>query len=1144
MSLRVTFLGVNAEAKGHSCILIESPKAKVLLEPTQRVKDVDAVIITDIDKDEYSEWKYYADQGVPIYSVAAIKRWAENDELREHIQVISNKFSIKGLHMNWLKANVAPHEPAGGVRIPSYDVDIVPELPTYIPQAMIKAFGLPPSHIIVGIGSYKKSDHKISFEDFLLQLEKTRSGKEKGLLSITLTNFRKDLKEHKSEVLRRLKEKWDVPIFWAEKGMTLEFSRSGQVERIDSSNELEKLHLKEFLSKGVDYDIKHVKTRWKECIADLRYLANNAVPRLKAGKKWGEWTLDACYKYFAALVDALRSVYFALVPPTQPELYKIEHPNKDPKEALKTSFWQTYLKAKKYMKSNPPKDEEELKEWNRKRAKLISASEETKSLKVGYLSKAKPYLRFFLPTIHEDIASAGWDEKKLLIDVKADGLRITLWKSGGKGYVFVDPEELKHKSPLINKYVPQIVKEIEEHFPDNTALDGELYAAKGNKALHRTVINGIINTKLPPERFTPYTYAFAFDVLIYKGKDVRDNPLEERLKLLRAFKSTSHIKIEKVSNVVTPGYSGYVVSGNNKSAIDKAIRLIETSKHNLHEGVQEGIMVKTLDHPYEVPTNKGWCLKGGSYILTPDGFMSINQLKSGMQVLSSDGKFHCIKNVFKRKITDRDVIVEINNHYSPKVRLTADHEILTNRGWSKAEEVKSLYSPILNVDILENPPAKIELEMYGYKKTIIPDERFYKLIGFILAEGSLVNASNEIEKSLSHSSKWSGIRISNNEDMTWAIEIIRDILHVQPHSYTYDGKRIVEFKDPPFARWFYDTFVFKHGREHYKHKIRWKTLSIRLPLWFAKITEEQWRSFLEGYWLGDGAKERKYRIGTSSSYMAGTLYLIAKLRGWDATVNWKKTSREPSFLIYISKTPIFRSLKPSIRKIPVTSFHRESDYLYDLEIEGEESYSNGEIVFHNSKCKLWHEVDTVVLDKKLVKGQTDVWNYYLGIEIPAGYAKMMLDDTQAYKRVRCLYNGRLYKKKECQDYLDRRGARFFMEYGKSDNTKIKCDVGDVLRVSSEEVLYNVNETHSEYPYYTGYINRAMEPVPERKTSDNLVVLHRLALLEPQRIPLEVLAKWKENMPPEIKKYCEYIRSLSTSRLIQFYNALKKVQNEE
>ena len=97
MSLRVTFLGVNAEAKGHSCILIESSKAKVLLEPTQRVRDIDAVIITDIDRDEYSEWKYYADQGVPMYSVAAIKRWAKDDELREHIQVISNKFSIKGL---------------------------------------------------------------------------------------------------------------------------------------------------------------------------------------------------------------------------------------------------------------------------------------------------------------------------------------------------------------------------------------------------------------------------------------------------------------------------------------------------------------------------------------------------------------------------------------------------------------------------------------------------------------------------------------------------------------------------------------------------------------------------------------------------------------------------------------------------------------------------------------------------------------------------------------------------------------------------------------------------------------------------------------------------------------------------------------
>jgi len=801
MSLKVTFLGVNAEAKGHSCILLESPKARVLIEPTQRVPNIDAVIVTDIDRDEYTEWRYYAEQGIPIYSVAAIKRWAEDIELREHIDVIGHEFSIKGLRFLWLKANVAPHEPAGGVRIPAYNVDIVPELPPYIPQALIKAFGLPPSHIIVGIGSYKKSDHKISFEDFLIQLEKTRSGKEKGLLSLTLTNFRKDLKEHKSEVLRRLKEQWDIPIFWAEKGMTLEFSKDGQVERIDgTSNELEKLHLKEFLSKGVDYDIKHVKTRWKQCIADLRYIGDSAVPRLKAGKKWGEWTLDACYKYFAALVDALRSVYFALVPPTQPKLYKLEHPDKDPKEALKTSFWQTYLKAEKYMKSEPPKDAKELKEWNKKRAKIISTSEK-KSVKVGYLSKAKPYLRFFLPTIHADIASVGWNEKKLLIDVKADGLRVTLWKSDGKGYVFVDPEELKHKSPLINKYIPQIVKEIEESLPDNTALDGELYAAKGKEALHRTVINGIINTKLPPERFIPYAYVFVFDVLIYKGTDVRDKPLEERLKLLQTLKSTPHIKIEKPSKVVVPGYSGYIVDGNNKSAIDKAIHLIETSKHGLHKGVQEGVMVKTLEHPYEYPTNHGW-----------------------------------------------------------------------------------------------------------------------------------------------------------------------------------------------------------------------------------------------------------------------------------------------------------------------------------------------------SKTKLWAEIDAVVLDKKLVKGQTDVWNYYLGIEIPAEYAKMMLDDTNAYKRVRCLYNGHLYKKKECLDYLDRKGARFFMEYGKSDNTKIKCDVGDVLRVSSEEVLYNENETHPEFPYYTGYINRAMEPVPERKTSDSLVVLHRLSLLESKRIPLEVLAKWKEGVPSELTKYHEYIKSLPTSRLIQFYNALRKVQN--
>ena len=432
----------------------------------------------------------------------------------------------------------------------------------------------------------------------------------------------------------------------------------------------------------------------------------------------------------------------------------------------------------------------------------------SKNIKAKYWSYSKPYYRFELPFIHRDLEKAKWNTKQLLIDAKIDGLRVTAIKKDGKAHVYVDPTELKKKSPLINARIPIIIKEIEENFPDNIAVDGEFYAAKGNTALHRTDANAILNSKISAQKLSPYAYLFVFDILFFKNEDVRKSPLIERLRLLSTIKSTKYINIEDASSKLEAGHSGYIVDGKNRKAIDKAINLILSGKHGLQKKIEEGIMLKVMQ----------------------------------------------------------------GNYYGEET--TKASSIIHNKTWAKA--------------------------------------------------------------------------------------------------------------------------------------------------------------------------------------------------------------------------------------------------------------------------KRFHEVDTIVLGKKLVKGQTRIWNYLLGIKITSQYAEKMLEDIKAYKRVACLIGKKLHQKKECKDYLNRKGVLFLQMLGKSDNTKIQCGTKDVLRCASEEILYNENKTNPECPYFTGYINVALELIPERKTSDDLAVLRRLSLLESQRIPVKELARLKgEKLPKDVMKYVKHIQTLSSEDIEKFLERLRK-----
>ena len=784
-SIQIEFLGVKAQAPDHNQIVIHAGDNHIVLSPCKSYEKATHAIVCDYDKDDWIAWEWYAKRKIPLYAEIAICEALKHEKIGQYLIPIKKPLKIDSLRIHILKAPPEPRRPAAGVMLPQFKVCIVPELPPYVPQALIKAFGYPPKHIIVGIGSFKDSNHKISFQDFKEQIKRVLEPPERGILSLTLTNFRKDLIAHKSEVLRELKKIFpDIPIIWAKKGMILQIGRDGKPFEIIKEKSLvcplrrELLHLQEFRSEGIDYDLAHPRTRWKELIADLRYLGNSAYPRLKAGKKWGDWTLEDVYKYFAKIIDTLRSeCRFPWIPPfgKYKKLYE-QYYKRDPNKAAKSSFWKLYKEAEKYMTTKPPETLEEAKEWDAERKNLIK----TKSaLKPGWYSDVKPKYRFEIDLLESDLAHLGWDKVKLLVDPKWDGLRLTIGKINGKGFAYVDPEERKRRSPDVTNRVPAIIREIEQYWPDNTICDAELIAMDFPEVLHRTVANAILNSKEPAENFEDYTYAAVFDIMYYKGEEVEHLPLPERMKILKEIPWTEHILVERVSDKLEPGNFAYI-----------------------------------CDSPKEV--RKAWNL------------------------------------------------------------------------------------------------------------------------------------------------------------------IIND--------------KAVKFR---------------------------------------------------GKYIKKGAEGVMVKV-------------------WEADTRSK---------------------------------HQNP---------------------HWAKMKVWHEADLVVLGRHVVKGTTDVFNYYLGIDITPEYAAKLLDDKKLKKWVVALVDSKLITStSEIRKLLENKEkARFFIYYGKSDNTKIKLDVGDVLRVASEEVIRYENQAHPDAPAFRGYINRAMEPVPEKKVSDSLDVFNRLALLEPKRVPIEELMRWQQE---EIKE---------------------------
>ena len=208
----------------------------------------------------------------------------------------------------------------------------------------------------------------------------------------------------------------------------------------------------------------------------------------------------------------------------------------------------------------------------------------------------KPGYRIF--EIEDLKKTPGFQEGKVVVEAKFDGVRTRMEKQNGKAIIFTDPEETS--TPNKTKRLPHQIAELEKMYADDFALDAEIVMLdeKHEEVLHRTAVNALINGKFDPHEKSKRARIYVFDILELDGNSTRTWPLKERKEALSKFKDTEHIRFVKpTTNLSSPGLS-FVVP---VSAVKRAMELVMKAKPKF---ISEGAMIKLLDAPY---SGKSWC---------------------------------------------------------------------------------------------------------------------------------------------------------------------------------------------------------------------------------------------------------------------------------------------------------------------------------------------------------------------------------------------------------------------------------------------------------------------------------------------------------------------------------------------------------
>jgi DNA ligase-1 len=205
---------------------------------------------------------------------------------------------------------------------------------------------------------------------------------------------------------------------------------------------------------------------------------------------------------------------------------------------------------------------------------------------------SKPYPLFFAQSIKSEATSLG-DINNWQIEYKWDGLRAQLIKRNGELFLWSKDED------LITKAFPEF-EVLKETIDDGIVLDGQVLAFRDRilplQHLQKRINRKNLSKKLLQE--APVVFR-AFDIMEYKGKDVRHEALSKRRIMLEKAIGKSPIEPLQISPII-------------KASSWNDANILRLNSRDLQA---VGLLMKDISSPYEegISSEKWWEWKTDSF---------------------------------------------------------------------------------------------------------------------------------------------------------------------------------------------------------------------------------------------------------------------------------------------------------------------------------------------------------------------------------------------------------------------------------------------------------------------------------------------------------------------------------------------------
>ncbi len=271
------------------------------------------------------------------------------------------------------------------------------------------------------------------------------------------------------------------------------------------------------------------------------------------------------------------------------------------------------------------------------------------------------------------------------------------------------------------------------------------------------------------------------------------------------------------------------------------------------------------------------CFTADMRVTTSEGLKRIADLEIGEQVLTHEGRYRTVSEVFERAYTGGLLKIRIKQIGTP-LEVTPEHPILTPQGWVRAGDLKvGDYVAVGKLDTVESPVAfdlaelqyPLELEVQQTVDSVrarrparyqnsglqgrwvarfVPNTpNLARLAGYYVAEGTLGTDCEYVRFTFSKD------ETAYHQDV---INLLKSVfgLDARVGPSNFGNWVTIDVFNRPVANWFRDHF----GSHSYGKKI---------PLWMQQAETDYQEQFLIGLWRGDGLfYERKQTPPSSGGH--------------------------------------------------------------------------------------------------------------------------------------------------------------------------------------------------------------------------------------------------------------------------------------